>query len=251
MPSERCAERVEYGPAREAQKRGQPLMARRVARRGLTIGIRRLRNRRRDLRDARRNTEHMAARQRESPDPDPGRVHLRQRGSERERGPPVGKLGLRHEGSRTARGRRRGERHFIASVVAPALEQPEGLPRLRSLVDSWLDYVERRVFPGGCFMVATLSEFDSRPGAVRDALARARRGWLGLLERQVKVAQAEGDLPDSPAADMVAFEVDALLAAANVSRNLSDDTAALAVARDLIALRLGSAQRQGGADWSS
>lgn len=134
---------------------------------------------------------------------------------------------------------------FIASVVAPALEQPEGLPMLRSLVDSWLDYVERRVFPGGCFMVATLSEFDSHPGPVRDALSRARRGWLDLLERQVTVAQAAGDLPDSPAPDMLAFEVDALLSAANVSRNLSDDTAALAVARDLIALRLGSAQRQG------
>jgi AcrR family transcriptional regulator len=134
---------------------------------------------------------------------------------------------------------------FIASVVAPALEHPEGLPRLRSLVDSWLDYVERRVFPGGCFMVATLSEFDSRPGAVRDALARARRGWLGLLERQVKIAQASGDLPDSPAADMVAFEVDALLSAANVSRNLSDETAPLAVARDLIALRLASPPLRG------
>jgi hypothetical protein len=85
-----------------------------------------------------------------------------------------------------------------------------------------------------------MSEFDSRLGPVRDALARARRGWLGLLERQVAVAQAAGDLPGSPPADMVAFEIDALLAAANVSRNLSDDTQPLAVARALIALRLGN-----------
>jgi AcrR family transcriptional regulator len=130
---------------------------------------------------------------------------------------------------------------FVGAVVAPAFELPEGLPRLWSLVDSWLAYVERRVFPGGCFMVATLSEFDSRPGPVRDALARARQGWLSLLEGQAAIAQAAGDIPSSPPAEMLAFEIDAILAAANVSRNLTDDIAPLAVARALIALRLDQA----------
>jgi AcrR family transcriptional regulator len=132
---------------------------------------------------------------------------------------------------------------FVTAVVAPAQHRAEGLSRVWSLVDSWLDYVERRVFPGGCFMVATLSEFDSRPGPVRDALARARQAWLALLERQVAIAQAAGDVPSSPSPEMVAFEIDALLAAANVSRNLSDDTTPLTVARALIASRLGDETR--------
>jgi hypothetical protein len=42
---------------------------------------------------------------------------------------------------------------------------------------------------------------------------------------------------------MLAFEIDAVLAAANVSRNLADDTAALDVARALIDLRLGVDRR--------
>jgi AcrR family transcriptional regulator len=128
---------------------------------------------------------------------------------------------------------------FLGAVVEPAQQQPEGLPRLRSLVELWLGYVERRVFPGGCFMGATLSEFDSQPGAVRDALARSRRGWLSLLEREAAVGQAVGDLAPLPSAAMLAFEIDALLAAANVARNLSDDSRPLEVARSLIALRLG------------
>jgi AcrR family transcriptional regulator len=128
---------------------------------------------------------------------------------------------------------------FVAAVVVPAQEAPAGLARLFALVDAWLAYVEQRVFPGGCFMVATLAEFDSHPGPVRDALARARRGWLAVLERQAVAAQAAGEIPAAPAADMVAFEIDALLAAANVSRNLADDTAPLGAARALIALRLG------------
>jgi AcrR family transcriptional regulator len=130
---------------------------------------------------------------------------------------------------------------FVSSVIAPAQAVPEGRPRLEALVDNWLAYVERRVFPGGCFMVATLSEFDSRPGPVRDALAGARRAWLGVLEREAAIAQAVGAIPSSPSAPMFAFEIDALLGAANVSRNLSDDTASLAAARSLIALRLGDA----------
>jgi AcrR family transcriptional regulator len=129
---------------------------------------------------------------------------------------------------------------FVTAVVFPAQKHPEGLPRLLGLIDAWLGYVERRVFPGGCFMVATLAEFDSRPGPVRDALATARHRWLALLEHQIVIAQAAGDVPASPAGAMVAFEVDALLTAANVSRNLTDDTKPLAEARTLIALRLGA-----------
>jgi AcrR family transcriptional regulator len=128
---------------------------------------------------------------------------------------------------------------FVGAVVAPVQDRPEGLARLRALVESWLGYVERRVFPGGCFMVATLSEFDSHPGPVRDALARARHAWLALLEHEAAVAQAAGDIPASPPAAMLAFEIDALLSAAKVSRNLGDDITPLAVARHLIALRLG------------
>ena len=134
---------------------------------------------------------------------------------------------------------------FVDAIVTPAQDEPEGLPRLRSLIESWLGYVERRVFPGGCFMVATLSEFDSRPGPVRDALARARRAWLALLERQAAVAQTARDIPSSPPAAMLAFEIDALLSSANVSRNLSDDTTPLQVARDLIGLRLGGGPAAG------
>jgi AcrR family transcriptional regulator len=127
---------------------------------------------------------------------------------------------------------------FVSEVVVPAHPHPEGLPRLMALVERWLAYIEARVLPGGCFMGATLSEFDSRPGPVRDALTRARQRWLQLLEDQAALAQAAGDIPRSPSAELVAFEIDALLAAANVARNLSDDTAPLGRARSLIALRL-------------
>jgi len=63
---------------------------------------------------------------------------------------------------------------------------------------------------------------------------------LKALERETAIAQVAGDIPTTPAASVLAFEIDALLAAANVSRNLGDDTGPLTMARDLIALRLDS-----------
>jgi AcrR family transcriptional regulator len=128
---------------------------------------------------------------------------------------------------------------FVAAVVVPALAEPKGLKRLMALIDHWVDYISDRVLPGGCFMGATFAEFDSKPGPVRDALGVTRKQWLGLIEREAGIAQAAGEVPAVPAAPMLAFEIDALLAAANVARNLHDDDNALQTARDLIRLRLG------------
>src|SRR5213080_3824667 len=40
---------------------------------------------------------------------------------------------------------------FIEEAFRPALTEPRGYPRLVALCRSWLEYVKRGVFPGGCF----------------------------------------------------------------------------------------------------
>jgi AcrR family transcriptional regulator len=128
---------------------------------------------------------------------------------------------------------------FATAVVAPALRQPRGLQRLLALIDNWVQYISTRVLPGGCFMGATFAEFDSKPGPVRDALAATRQQWLGLIEREAVIAQLAGEVLAELPAPLLAFEIDALLAAANIARNLQDDESALHVAREIIHLRLG------------
>lgn len=129
---------------------------------------------------------------------------------------------------------------FMERVVTRAMSAPPGARRLRALAAAWLDYVEQRVFPGGCFMVATLAEFDSRPGPVRDALASARARWLDLLGAEAAVAEAAGELHGLPP-DLVAFDIDSVLAAANVARNMTGSSAPLSLARQLLDLRLAAA----------
>lgn len=103
----------------------------------------------------------------------------------------------------------------------------------RALVDAWIVYSREGAFSGGCVVVATSSEYDSKPGPVRDALATMRERWLGLLADQM----------DEPANDSVdprtaAFAVDACLAAANIAYRL-DDEQAYDRARTAIALLVG------------
>src|SRR5262245_43842933 len=57
---------------------------------------------------------------------------------------------------------------FAAEVLQPAQAAPAGIQRLRSLAESFLSHVERRVFPGGCFFAAVAAELDMRPGPPRD-----------------------------------------------------------------------------------
>jgi AcrR family transcriptional regulator len=128
-------------------------------------------------------------------------------------------------------------RIFAEQVVEPAATAAPGCKRLVALVDAWIEYVRRPVFPGGCFMVATAAEFDSHPGPVRDVLAQVRRDWLGLLGAQVAKAQKDGQLTGLPP-DLVAFEIDAVLASACVTANLLDDPGALDAARRIIGHRL-------------
>ncbi|MFE7744768.1 TetR/AcrR family transcriptional regulator [Nocardia sp. NPDC057455] len=125
---------------------------------------------------------------------------------------------------------------FIDEVITPSLSEPSGLPRLRALVERWFGQVAHPAFPGGCFRVATLAEFDSRPGPVRDAIAEDRRAWLAFLVKEIRRAQEQGQL-GGRTADAVAFELDAVIAAAHTARQMGDEwgvTTARAVVADLL-----------------
>ncbi|MGH2898697.1 MAG: TetR/AcrR family transcriptional regulator [Solirubrobacteraceae bacterium] len=123
-------------------------------------------------------------------------------------------------------------RTFRDAVWVPLSEEPGGLARLRALMASWLSYLEREVFPGGCFLTAASIEFDDRPGPVRDAIAAAWRLWLDVIEREVAAAQAHGQLAASAASPrQIAFELHAYVTAGNVAKQLFRDSEALAASR--------------------
>jgi AcrR family transcriptional regulator len=131
---------------------------------------------------------------------------------------------------------------FIAHVVTPVITTtPPGRERLQRLCDGYLDYVEQRIFPGGCFFVTASAELGGRRGPVRDRVAQYQRQWRDMLAQTTRDAQAAGELtPDDP--DQLAFELGAILAGANIAAVLHDDNTIIDRARKAVRSRL-DAQR--------
>jgi AcrR family transcriptional regulator len=129
-------------------------------------------------------------------------------------------------------------RRYIAEIFSPALQEPRGYPRLMAICDSWLTYIRRGVFPGGCFFAAASFEFDSRPGAVRDFIRRLMDDWIGALEKAIRMAQEEGHLDPDVDPPQLAFELNSLFFGANFSYHLRNDAQALEKADRAVRARL-------------
>jgi AcrR family transcriptional regulator len=99
---------------------------------------------------------------------------------------------------------------FVAEVIEPALRVPQGVERLRALCDAWLSYVERGVFPGGCFFSTTTPEFANRPGIVHDRLVALMEQWLRLLEGACQAARRKQELRQTLDPRRFAFELFAI-----------------------------------------
>jgi AcrR family transcriptional regulator len=128
---------------------------------------------------------------------------------------------------------------FIVEVVAPALQTTEpGRKRLLALCEGFLSYVERRVFPGGCFFVSASVEVGGRPGRVHDEVARIQQQWRDLLGREASAAVDRGELPADMDPQQLAFELGVILAGTNVVSVLHDDLAVIGRARSAVKSRL-------------
>jgi AcrR family transcriptional regulator len=113
---------------------------------------------------------------------------------------------------------------FIAEVIAPLADRDPGVARLHALCDAYIGYLEREVFPGGCFLAAAATEFDARPGPVRDAIRDLVAAWRGALEREGRAAGVEDP-------GQLAFELHAIAQGANLNFQLFGERKAFRRAR--------------------
>jgi AcrR family transcriptional regulator len=130
---------------------------------------------------------------------------------------------------------------FGEAIVRPAFEGPPGLARLASLLEGYIvRYLEQSVFSGGCFFAAAASEFDDRPGRVRDRIALSMRKWNDKLEAEIRNGIEAGELLPEVEPAQLAFELQAITHHANFSRRLMADERAFMRARNAIFGRLTS-----------
>jgi len=123
-------------------------------------------------------------------------------------------------------------------VILPALAAPSRLRRVERMYLGWLDQSRRLVVPVGCVFCQVSAEVGARPGPVRDAVVTAYQAWIGELERSIEQARELGEIAAVVTPAQLAFELDALVRAANNRGMLRADDSAHELARTAIDARL-------------
>lgn len=98
-----------------------------------------------------------------------------------------------------------GGRRFGESVLIAALRAPRGLARLRAIVSGWYDWV--RDNRQGCLIMGAVSEYDSRPGVLHDAVVTLIKRWRDDTARAVVMAVEAGELRADTDAKQLSFEI--------------------------------------------
>jgi AcrR family transcriptional regulator len=118
---------------------------------------------------------------------------------------------------------------FIDAVMRPTLAAPRGQARVRALFAHWLRFAQES--PAGCLFVSASTEFDDRPGRVRDQLVRDQLDLLDAVAQIFATGISEGDFrPDADPQDF-AQDLNGLMLAYLHARRLLQDPAAEARAR--------------------
>ncbi len=131
-------------------------------------------------------------------------------------------------------------RIFAEEVVQPALAAPPGLPQLTAVCEAFFDHLERRTFPGGCFMATAALEMGSRPGPVKEVITAFQDQFGALIRGFAATAVDRNELLPEEDPDRLAFELNGIMLATDTNYVTHDDPAVLDLARQIVHQRLGA-----------
>ena len=121
-------------------------------------------------------------------------------------------------------------RRYNEVAFMPALKAPRGLRRLSVVFDNWLQWIERSGLQA-CPMLAANTEFDDRPGPMRDAVVQHMQRLNFEIMRGVQMAIDTGEFSKDADPEQFAFELFGIISSCYRSRNLFEDPEANARAR--------------------
>jgi len=118
-------------------------------------------------------------------------------------------------------------RRFLADVFVPAMQKPQGLPRLNEIVQRWIVRMRDVEVQSGCIFTAGAFELDDREGELRDLLFQEISRWRAALRRTVLQAVEAGHLkPDTMPEQLVGEIYGIAIGLLHDARFLRDPTAA-------------------------
>lgn len=120
---------------------------------------------------------------------------------------------------------------FHSDVIAKVPESLGGLARISALTDAFLQHLERRIFPGGCFFATVAAQLAAHPGRTRDRVMQFQAGWVEQFTSALRQARDGGEIARDADIDQVAFEITAMMLRANFAWVLTEDKGVLQQAR--------------------
>ena len=130
---------------------------------------------------------------------------------------------------------------FANGVVVPALAAARGEPRVRALVENWLECGRTRE-PGGCVIVKASTELDEQPGPVRDHLRGLHESLDAAIARIVEGGAREGHFRADVDGRQFAFDLYAVMLGFHHAYRLLDDPRAEARARAAVEMLIAAAR---------
>jgi AcrR family transcriptional regulator len=112
---------------------------------------------------------------------------------------------------------------FAEKVIAPALAQPRGEPRVRALFENKLAWIENNGSGEGCIFASLIQEYDDRPGPVRDRLVQSQLDWRATIDKAVRLAIRERHFDAEQDAEQLTFELIGIDASFHESTKLLGD----------------------------
>ncbi len=134
-------------------------------------------------------------------------------------------------------------RIFGEEVVRPALAASPGLAQLTAVCEAFFRYLERRTFPGDCFMVGLAPEVGNRPGPVIELIVQCQTQFGALIRGFADAALAREELPAGEDPGQLAFELNGIMLATDTNFTENHDPAVLELARQIVRSRLQPTRR--------
>ena len=98
---------------------------------------------------------------------------------------------------------------FSDDVIMPALHSESGIPRIKTLLENWINWSTR--LAGGCIFVIASNEYSDRPGNVRDCLLKQQESWIDCLARIAESVIKTGEFREDIDCEQFAFELYSLM----------------------------------------
>lgn len=115
---------------------------------------------------------------------------------------------------------------FIDGVIHPALKAERGEKRINAIFEYWMAWHDKRK-EHGCFFVSAIAEFDDRPGAVRNTLARQQQDWIDFITNVARTGVDTDYFRSDFDPKQFAFELYGIVLSLHLSTRLLEDDASV------------------------